>query len=548
MGSSPLYQMLRLIRPFDRLCRRIVDSYKCTYSLDWLPEFGIRTILTPSALETNLDTCSLRFSVCSHYLKHRFDLLGSGWVRVYHGMQCRGLDGYRYNMGEPVKVDLDGQWLEERISTSNLAEAQRIWRMVDQDYTPIDWHIDFKSGYRWLEKTWYRDIKVGHKPGVDVKVPWELARMQHMPQLAFVFQSLPDPSEERILLQRAFRNQVLDFIASNPPRFGINWYYPMDVAIRSANWLMAYDLFRAGKARFDDKFESVFTRSIYEHGHHILGNLEWNDKIRGNHYLADITGLAFIASYLPSTAQTDAWLAFSVQELIAEVEHQFYPDGGNFEGSTAYHRLSAEMVYFATALVLGLPQERLKRLQQCDYPKWFKTGWGKPGLKPGPIPFYKLPKVSKAATEESPFPAWYFERLERMAEFIVDITKPDGRIPQIGDNDSGRWFKLAPRYERMTVREARTRFGNLEGYAELPDDAEYLMESHLDCSHLVAAAYGLFSWDDFGDRLGGEEETENMPDTICIKALTGGVRIGSQRLSTCKKQEKSSFPIKGVKI
>ena len=63
-----------------------------------------------------------------------------------------------------------------------------------------------------------------------------------------------------------------------------------------------------------------------------------------------------IAAYLPCTPKTDAWLAFAVRELINEVEFQFAPDGTHREASTSYHRLTAEMVVYATALVLALPQ------------------------------------------------------------------------------------------------------------------------------------------------------------------------------------------------
>ena len=52
------------------------------------------------------------------------------------------------------------------------------------DYEPIDWQLDFKSGYRWSDWTWYRVIRCGNIRGADVKVPWELGRLQHLPQLA----------------------------------------------------------------------------------------------------------------------------------------------------------------------------------------------------------------------------------------------------------------------------------------------------------------------------------------------------------------------------
>jgi len=508
-------------------------------------EYNLLCRVGPLSAETLAPMAEQIETTTRQFVNHRFDILGSGWVGVYHGMKCRGLEGYKCDMGGTVQVDTKGRWLEGRIKRPNLAEAQKIWRIVDPDYTPIDWHIDFKSGYRWSESAWYKDIKCGHKPGVDVKVPWELARMQHLPKLVWAYM-LSKEGVERFrppdIYVREFRNQVLDFIATNPPRYGVNWTCTMDVSIRAINWLLAYDLFRSGKAKFDEKFEAVFVRSIYAHGLHIVSNLEWYHKQRGNHYLADIAGLAFIAAYLPSTAETEAWLAFAVQELITEMEHQFYPDGGNFEGSTYYHRLSAEIFYFTTTLILGLSQERLEILKSYNH-KMLRTGLGKPKLKAAPLPFFKLPQGSTLPHAESPFPAWYFERMERMAEFILDITKSNGHIPQIGDNDSGRFLKLSPKYVKMTVKLARETYANLNGYTELPDDADYLFEDHLDCSHLVAAAYGLFARDDFAEWLGGQEKALCMPDCFLIQSLSGNRSIGSQRFDQRQKEDSDFFSI-----
>jgi hypothetical protein len=151
---------------------------------------------------------------------------------------------------------------------------------------------------------------------------------------------------------REFENQVLDFIATNPPRFGVNWRCTMDVAIRVSNWLLAYDLFKRSGETLSAPFEKVFFRSVSEHGKHIFGNLEWHLKLSTNHYLANIVGLFFVAAYLPISSEVKQWLKFSFKELLLEVENQFHKDGSNFEGSTSYHRLSAEMVTYATALGL----------------------------------------------------------------------------------------------------------------------------------------------------------------------------------------------------
>lgn len=355
------------------------------------------------------------------YRQGRFDLLGSGWVRVAHGLECAGVEGHRYPAGPAVTPDPQGAWLTGRINPANLGESQRIWSMTTPDYQPIDWHLDFKSGYRWREDQWSPAIAFGHLPGVDVKVPWELGRLQHLPILA-----LAQVIEKSGANAQAFRNQVLDFIATNPPGFGVNWRCPMDVAIRAANLVLARDLFRLADTEFDGHFDIELNRSVRDHGKFILRRLEWFPEGRGNHYLADISGLLFIAASLPSSPESDLWLAFAAQELLAETDHQFDADGANFEASTCYHRLSAEMVAFGTAVLCGLPQDRKDRIASLP-----------------PRPIGSRPKRALGKGRRLPDQS-VFTRLQGMAAFTSAVTKPNGHVAQIGDNDSGRFFKLHP--------------------------------------------------------------------------------------------------------
>ena len=367
-------------------------------------------------------------------LEHRFDLLGSGWVVV----EC-DLKSYR-------------------LSSGNQKRALAIRKLIDSDYNPIDWQLDFKSGYRWRADCLSGTLRYGHEPDVDVKVTWELARLQHLSWLAI-------SGDQKSI--REFRNQVLDFAAANPPGYGVNWLCTMDVAIRAANLLVAYDLFVARGADFDQSFLGEFNALIVAHGKHIMANLEWHDVYRANHYLADIVGLMFVAAYLPCSDESNAWLIFSVEQLINEVERQFTPDGANFEASTSYHRLSAEMVVYGTALVLGLPHEK-------------KAVLG----------------------EMASFPDWYFERLERMAEFSVHVTKPNGRVAQIGDNDSGRFFKICPPFDKV---------GGI------------LVEQHLDHRSTVAAINGLFDREDFEEFSGPDFALE----TTVVSVFAGGQKVTS---------------------
>lgn len=447
------------------------------------------------------------------HLEHRFDLLGSGWTRVEHGMRCRGLEGHRYTMGEAVRADPDGRWLVGRINAANLPAARQVWRLVSPGYRPIDWQLDFKSGYRWSERTWYRDVPYGHLAGVDVKVPWELARMQHLPLLAWAF-GLAAAGEPGLApsatYAQEFRDQVLDFIATNPPRFGVNWRTSMDVAIRAANWLLAYDLFRAQGAAFDAPFVAELRRSLFAHGQHVLRNLEWSPRLRGNHYLANVVGLLFIAAYLPRGQATDAWLAFVVREFLREAEQQFCEDGANFEASTCYHRLSAEMVIYATALVAGLPEEKRIAAQAVVA----SSVRGRPLSRVTSLPVFQYEGVPRPVA----VPPGLLGKLDRLGWFALAVAKPSGRVHQVGDNDSGHFFKPHPRARRMMTAEARALLANLDDYGELPDDAPYWLADELDHRGVVAALAALLPRPEFS-----RAAREAPLDWLVAAQLSGGV-------------------------
>jgi len=72
------------------------------------------------------------------------------------------------------------------------SNAIKIIELISPDYNLIDWQLDFRSGYRWSEKFESNKIKIGNVKGADIKVPWELARFQHLPLLALFYSQNPD--------------------------------------------------------------------------------------------------------------------------------------------------------------------------------------------------------------------------------------------------------------------------------------------------------------------------------------------------------------------
>lgn len=422
-----------LLRTAIRLLERWRDRQGSTYLPETsAPDISFRMRFGGEALPAEV-AHRLRQDA-RHAIAHEFDILGSGRVAVHHGMACAGIEGVRHPQQPAVIADTEGAWLQSRVTPANLAESQRIWRLISAsewarpDYRPIDWQIDIRSGYRWSERDYHADIQIGPVRGADIKLPWELARMQHLPQLAQAARLGETGAATEI------RAQILDFIASNPPRYGVNWKGPMDVAIRAVNWLAALGIMQHGGCTYDGEFRAVVGRSLLEHGLHVLQHLEWSEEPRSNHYLANITGLLFIAAHLPDAPQTTGWLGFATREFLIELQRQFHPDGSNYEASTGYHRLSSEMAMFGAALLLGL-DPAVQRQAVQPQPR-LAVRPPQPGTT---LPLHALPDGTQTL-----LPATLWPLLERMAEFTADILKPDGRPILTGDQDSGRLLKLDP--------------------------------------------------------------------------------------------------------
>jgi hypothetical protein len=330
--------------------------------------------------------------LADRFSRHEFNLLGSGWVCLNHGFRADGIEGVRYPAKKEYK-DLEA-YISEKVNENNREEALRIASLIKGDYKPINWQLDFRSGYQWDVATWHKDIRFADDRGHDIKNPWELGRMQHLPILAYA----SNINKEYLI---EIENQIVDFIASNPPKYGVQWNSSMDVAIRAINWLVTKDILENAGIHLDNSVLTEMTRSLYQHMTHIRDNLEWSDGIRGNHYLANLCGLLFISIYLEEYG-TKEYYDFAFDEFIREIDYQFNSDGTNFEASTNYHFLSMEMVLLTAEL---------------------------------------LEKYLNKSLDEI-FDSSVSSKISKMREYAADIIRENGSIAQIGDNDSGFILKL----------------------------------------------------------------------------------------------------------
>ena len=326
-----------------------------------------------------------------------------------------------------ISFDFFKVYISKYINQSNIKDSTLISELLDSDYINIDWQRDYLSGFRWSESQWHTKISYGNISGADIKVPWEIGRMQNLPQLAYL--AFFDHNNADIYFKE-FQNQVIDFIASNPPGFGTQWMTSMDIALRAINWTFTYSLFKSLNYEADHKFINVLNNSLDNHLYLILNNLEWSEGMRGNHYLADICGLLFISFSAKSNSLTDSVLAFSINELIIEIYHQFNNDGSNFEASTAYHSFTFEMIFLALYIIYSIKQDRFEAIiNNLDTDELSNLTHSR--LIKSKMKHLKYFSYSYIRSES------FLNHINNIFEFYkINIINPEF-YNKIGDNDSG---------------------------------------------------------------------------------------------------------------
>lgn len=375
----------------------------------------------------NLNIRTIKTNLVNKYLNHYYNLLGSGF---------KNLSSKKKN----------------NINYKNKNISQNILRNISRrSYKLLDWQLDFKSNYRWNEKKLSKKIRFLNIPNTDVKIPWEFARMQHAPQLAIYAGKIKKKNfKEAKKIFQEFENQLIDFIASNPPEYGVNWICTMDVSIRISNLLVAKDIFNSNEFFFSKKVDDIFANSVNDHKKFILKNLEYS-SYRNNHYLSNISGLAIIARYLPQNNFSDSLIAFVTQELNKEIFFQFNKDGASIEGSTCYHKFSMEMILYATATVLSFSQDRLRSIKNTMSSSLIKTNFTSPKLDKNQYFLYKISGKLFNSDFVSPFSEKYFYRILKIYNFFSNTFTNDNQIIQIGDNDSGKFLNFSPVFYKKKI-------------------------------------------------------------------------------------------------
>jgi len=264
---------------------------------------------------------------------------------------------------------------------------------------PIDWHCDPKSGIRAPMRHWSQIQYLDPATVGDYKLLWEVNRHQHFVTLGQAYAYSRDSR-----YADAFVSQLSSWIASNPPRLGVNWASSLEVSYRAISWLWALQLFAEAPQLTDALFATAL-ESLRRHGKHIERYLSTYYS-PNTHLTGEALGLLYLGTALPIFQAAKSWRQLGWSILRDQLFRQVRPDGSYFEQALYYHRYTADIYHHALVL--------------ADVNGWERDDEAR-------------------------------ERVERLDEFLVQCVHPDGTVPLVGDDDGGRLMRL----DGLPTRDAR---------------------------------------------------------------------------------------------
>src|SRR6266436_2967371 len=259
------------------------------------------------------------------------------------------------------------------------------------------WNLDFKSGTEWpyVQRECRECIR---HDGSDVKVPYELSRLQFLPVLAKAHVLTGDNS-----YRQSAKDLLSHWIQSNPVPLGVNWTIAMEAALRAMSICFLLSLLSPLRPE-EQPWLAAVVRSLAQHLLYIEANIEFSHLLSSNHYLSNVVGLYCLSMFLEGEGMAARRREYR-RRIEAEMARQVYEDGGDYEASTGYQVLVTQL--FSTALLLM--------------------------------------RSERSAPPAAPF----VERLRMMFQFLNAVASASGQLPQVGDCDDGRTELLVDDIQQM---------------------------------------------------------------------------------------------------
>ena len=122
-------------------------------------------------------------------LKYKYNkLLDYEKIKNFHVFDRKELVNNKIKIFSNVNKDYSKSFLEKKneLKQTNISNRKIIFRIFDKINISklTNWKIDKISGYEWSTSIFSDSIKIQIDKKIDVKVPWELARLQHLSNLS----------------------------------------------------------------------------------------------------------------------------------------------------------------------------------------------------------------------------------------------------------------------------------------------------------------------------------------------------------------------------
>jgi Heparinase II/III-like protein/Heparinase II/III N-terminus len=259
--------------------------------------------------------------------------------------------------------------------------------------SPIDWQRDPLAGRSAPRLHWSRVPYLD--PGVvgDHKVTWEVNRHQWFVTLAQAFQLTGD-------VRYVLRADTLlrDWLSANPPKRGINWCSALELAFRIQAWVYGFRIFGNSAPLSLDLVQAVQMATV-THATHIERNLStWFSP--NTHLTGEALALLTVGCAWPALPGAARWRERGWAILCEQLPKQVRADGTYFEQSAWYQAYTVDfyVLAIAWARVAGFPVSAAMR-----------------------------------------------ERVRLAARALRLVTRPDGTIARLGDDDGGYTMRLSSR-------------------------------------------------------------------------------------------------------
>jgi len=250
---------------------------------------------------------------------------------------------------------------------------------------PIDWNRDHKSAIaapmRFAPAIDYRNFNVTG----DCKFVWEPNRHHQFVTLARAYQASQDVGYGQAVAQ-----QLDSWLKQCPFGMGMNWRSGLELGVRLINWTWAYDMIR-DSGLISGQLLHRFLQSVYLHMWEISRKYSAGSSV-GNHLIGEAAGVFIAGSYFSNLKNASRLRDQSREILCDQIIRQSYPDGGPVEQAMGYHLFVLELLSLA-----GIVARKTDQQLADDY----------------------------------------WNRLEKMFEFLQAFCQGGAKLPMLGDCDDG---------------------------------------------------------------------------------------------------------------